>query len=33
MSFSPGDVHRFNEKHRPEYCIPNINGVIIIRTT
>jgi hypothetical protein len=26
---APPDVHRVNEKHRPEYYIPNVNGVII----
>ena len=26
---APPDVHRINEKHRPEYYIPNVNGVII----
>ncbi|MGY4496962.1 hypothetical protein ACVWYH_000889 [Bradyrhizobium sp. GM24.11] len=26
---APPDVHRINEKHRPEYYIPNVNGIII----
>ncbi|MGY3413082.1 hypothetical protein ACVWZV_009248 [Bradyrhizobium sp. GM5.1] len=26
---APPDVHRVNEKHRPEYYIPNVNGIII----
>ena len=26
---APPDVHRVNEKHRPEYYCPNVNGVII----
>jgi hypothetical protein len=26
---APPDTHRVNEKHRPEYHIPNVNGVII----
>lgn len=26
---APPDVHRINEKHRPEYYIPNVNGIIV----
>jgi hypothetical protein len=26
---APPDVHRVNEKHRPEYYCPNVNGAII----
>lgn len=26
---APPDVHRVNEKHRPEYYIPNVNGIIV----
>jgi hypothetical protein len=29
ITAAPPDVHRVNEKHRPAYYIPNVNGVII----